>query len=1074
MVEVVAATIYAPSPVLSVALSTNGVEDWCVPPAIKKDPHSPISPSDFSSDIIRLGPPPEPTATPEVQDPQSETDIHPERKIIHVKNDRELGEIRRISSEKLEMNSKNPSEELNVSDNEVTGIEVQAKKNQIKNKAKKDEKGEQNHERDKEAKKAGQKDERGKEDKKVEQKNERDKIDKKAGEKTEKEKEDISKLDDKTKRIKGKGVGKKTVQKETRGRKPKAAPVKEKKTLPKRATNAAPPQGDVATNTRLLRNSREPPPANPDVYEFDELEASRPPSGLRRRNQATPEPPAQSPESIQYMDICPTSSQLVKINTKKEEVGNVLSVSLVPKDDIYKKQKNLIDNLTNSPALLNKFFNCLPTELQNELGSLATEGNGREEAYLEEKARTVLEAPTYYPTAEEFEDPIKYYDKIAPEASKYGLCKIVPPENFKPKCTMSDTIRFAVIYQYISKMYSRWGPVSRELAAIKAHLRTQSVVFARSPLLDGSEVNLPKLYHAVERNGGLSNVIQRKRWGRVADEMKLTKLQHPERKLDPIYMRYLLPYATLSDQERQNIMAEVEKCWTTKYQKMLERARNPFQRQYRMLGTECESESDDEGEDGNTAGALHEAEDCIVQGRTMNLVTFKKIATSLMDAHFEPSKQPPGAVDVEKAYWRAVLLGTEHIVANTASIDTGEEGYGFPKDPQAEYGAHPWNLKVLAKNPNNVLRYLGPVLGVTVPTLHLGMLFSTSCWHRDPHGLPWTEYMHSGAEKIWYGIPRDESANFRRAVETLCPAYCQNKSIWLASEITMVPPNILSEHGVKLSRLLQRPGEYVLVFPEAHSCSITTGFGISESVYFASNAWLTDVYKLFQELRNSCEPTMFSLEQLLLNGSADFSAPYQVCSVLTTLLNAELEHRRALEQKGLKVTRSCSPYSSSRLLGPLPGVLRADHAAQRRAGAPARPRAEGAQDGSSAPYQVCSVLTTLLNAELEHRRALEQKGLKVQERPQSSAPLNTSYFRAWNTRDQDECEYCRSTLFLSKVTGLTGRKSAVCPEHALRLLETKKHKNVELHALEFLSSFTTHALEEMLERLESRTAGEQS
>ncbi|XP_061729030.1 protein Jumonji-like [Cydia pomonella] len=155
----------------------------------------------------------------------------------------------------------------------------------------------------------------------------------------------------------------------------------------------------------------------------------------------------------------------------------------------------------------------------------------------------------------------------------------------------------------------------------------------------------------------------------------------------------------------------------------------------------------------------------------------------------------------------------------------------------------------------------------------------------------------------------------------------------------MVPPNILSEHGVKLSRLLQRPGEYVLVFPEAHSCSITTGFGISESVYFASNAWLTDVFKLFQELRNSCEPTMFSLEQLLLNGSAD----------------------------------------------------------------------------SSAPHQVCSVLATLLSAELEHRRALDHKGLKVQERPPSSAPLNTSYFRAWNTRDQDECEYCRSTLFLSKV-----------------------------------------------------------
>ena len=40
-------------------------------------------------------------------------------------------------------------------------------------------------------------------------------------------------------------------------------------------------------------------------------------------------------------------------------------------------------------------------------------------------------------------------------------------------------------------------------------------------------------------------------------------------------------------------------------------------------------------------------------------------------------------------------------------------------------------------------------LGVTAPTLHVGMLFSTVCWYRDPHGLPWIEYLHTGASKIW-------------------------------------------------------------------------------------------------------------------------------------------------------------------------------------------------------------------------------------------------------------------------------------------------------------------------------------
>ncbi|XP_074326344.1 lysine-specific demethylase JMJ13-like isoform X3 [Apium graveolens] len=41
----------------------------------------------------------------------------------------------------------------------------------------------------------------------------------------------------------------------------------------------------------------------------------------------------------------------------------------------------------------------------------------------------IEECPVYYPSKKDFEDPLVYLQKIAPEASKFGICKIVSPLN---------------------------------------------------------------------------------------------------------------------------------------------------------------------------------------------------------------------------------------------------------------------------------------------------------------------------------------------------------------------------------------------------------------------------------------------------------------------------------------------------------------------------------------------------------------------------------------------------------------------------------------------------------------------
>lgn len=40
------------------------------------------------------------------------------------------------------------------------------------------------------------------------------------------------------------------------------------------------------------------------------------------------------------------------------------------------------------------------------------------------------EAPVFAPSLEEFDDPIRYIQKIYGEAVKYGICKIRPPKVF--------------------------------------------------------------------------------------------------------------------------------------------------------------------------------------------------------------------------------------------------------------------------------------------------------------------------------------------------------------------------------------------------------------------------------------------------------------------------------------------------------------------------------------------------------------------------------------------------------------------------------------------------------------------
>ena len=93
----------------------------------------------------------------------------------------------------------------------------------------------------------------------------------------------------------------------------------------------------------------------------------------------------------------------------------------------------------------------------------------------------MVEAPVFRPTDKEFQDPLEYIEKIRVKAEKFGICRIVPPSNFKPECKVSDDMRFTAYDQYVHKMLYRWGPNFKELIAIRKYLETQNITLNHPP-----------------------------------------------------------------------------------------------------------------------------------------------------------------------------------------------------------------------------------------------------------------------------------------------------------------------------------------------------------------------------------------------------------------------------------------------------------------------------------------------------------------------------------------------------------------------------------------------------------------
>lgn len=94
------------------------------------------------------------------------------------------------------------------------------------------------------------------------------------------------------------------------------------------------------------------------------------------------------------------------------------------------------DGPPSGPTLFHPDAAPLPAAPHLDMGTIRTSSRSRRvaaspQAPQKERPFGLQDCPAFYPTPEEFRDPMSYIRSIAPQAQEFGIAKIVPPETWR-------------------------------------------------------------------------------------------------------------------------------------------------------------------------------------------------------------------------------------------------------------------------------------------------------------------------------------------------------------------------------------------------------------------------------------------------------------------------------------------------------------------------------------------------------------------------------------------------------------------------------------------------------------------
>ncbi|KAK3104094.1 hypothetical protein FSP39_024364 [Pinctada imbricata] len=166
------------------------------------------------------------------------------------------------------------------------------------------------------------------------------------------------------------------------------------------------------------------------------------------------------------------------------------------------------------------------------------------------------EAPVFTPTEEEFSDPLGYIAKIKPIAEKTGICKIKPPSDWQPPFAVDvEKFRFTPRVQRLNELEAFTRMKLNFLDKLARFWELQGCSL-KIPHVERKLLDLYNLYKAVEDEGGMETVSRERRWSKVAQRLKYPAGKGIGANLKIHYERLLYPFYIF---ERREIFMPQEK-----------------------------------------------------------------------------------------------------------------------------------------------------------------------------------------------------------------------------------------------------------------------------------------------------------------------------------------------------------------------------------------------------------------------------------------------------------------------------------------------------------------------------------